>query len=597
MTQLMEPNDLTHPRSEDDFEFVDSHAHDNDDLSSLTSTLPDLDRDDESECDEDDPQSHSDITLQMPSIVCLQEFQEQHSAEQTKTVDGAVASGTIQEVPVVMPVCDRQCTASPFDLKSGHFINLPILYLGALEHIEVIVDKIASALHDNFTEDTWTSERYSITTADGKGHKIYPQSKISLQIVSTFEEMKTIGRPFMIVVVLESFAKVKEPNDSKVAEWNQIMAYGYEGVPLLHLVEKSTIDSSVTNTMSQSSIFTHDLKSILYQCPLNIADFEALSAEKLSVAVMQCLDDWAESTVFQETSSRLESTETRPEFRYPSISQIGSWLLVIMAMAYCAFRTGMSGTPGITPSNVSPDSFTFHQITETTALIEIPFRYRTQPRSTMPKIIATVSRDGKLISSQLQLVVDNLYALDWPHSEAHGELVVAAELKVHRESIADAYTVQYSTKTPLLTGLTDKLRHLQGLGHIASDVDFGRKAQELLQQIEESSTYVVKASSERFNALKKSDSFKKMQQDYSTLAHAGTETLRKVYNQGTRIRNAYHQGAKWTQKLNKDAMKTGSKKMHSVKRGLEKLSSSLQSLKLKGLSTKRSPRKKNKKQR
>lgn len=547
MTQLLAPNDIAASHAEDDFEVVDSQAHEIDDLSSLTSTHGETDN--ESEGAYDDSQAQSNITLQMPSIASFSEYMDQSPKIATAGSEPDVRQDYLQDGDLFVHRPALREPVATFDIKAKDFINLPILYFGPEEHKLIVVEKLAAELHEQFTDDVWQSERYTIA-GDAKhgGLKLIPQSRISLQLIGDLEEMKSIGRPFLIID-LGSRTAVAAGSIEKAIEDYQKADVPY--LPLLINVNWAKVVGAGECSKPFLSLMDHGTGR---RRLLKVSEFAMFQSEQLSIGVMHCLDTWAAVT----------NAPSPDEPKYPSISQIAKWLIVLMAMAYCIMRTGYSADSGIAASaNSSSSAITFHQITETTALIEIPFRYRNQPRSKMPEIAATVSRDGKLVNSQLQLVVDNLYALDWPLSEAHGELVVAAETKRIKKPLSGAYSVQYSTKTPLLNILTEKLRGLQNLGHLAPDVDFGRKSQEILRQLEDSRSYVVKASSERLASIKKggSSGLKKLQEDYSHLAQGSSEKLRQLMLKGS----------KWSKKVNRAAQKIGGRRIRSAHKGLQKL--------------------------
>lgn len=549
---------------DDDFEFIQTQAHETDDLSSLTSNSGETDNESESDCF--DSQAQSNVTLRMPSLDEISEDIEQKARNVVHSDPDVDLMEKTQNEALITPNLTPPKFASSFDIKPEEFVTFPILYFGPDEYKRLILQKLARELSEHFTEDVWESERYSIAVKEN-GATVFldPQSRISLQIVSNMEQSRKAGRPLLIIGVLESTDHDYGGGPSRftIEQEEIITSYVKIGVPFLPL-----LDHGISLQHIMARLYTTSRPDVLLRKfdtdekrirALTLTEFTALDSEQLSRPLMQSLDAWHHAR-----STYVKSSIMNHKSDYPSLSQIGMWAVFLMVMAYSIFRTGNSANAGLVPpGNWSATSITFHQITETTALIEMPLRYRSQPRSKLPEISATVSRDGKVVTSRVQLIVDNLYSLDWPQSEAHGELVFAAELKHAKEYITEAYIVQYSSKTPLLNAITEKLQKLR---HIASDVEYRGKVQEIMRQVEEKRSYVIKASHEGFESFRagSSNGFKKMQEDCSRAVKEGSETFSKWFEKGS----------KWTGKFGKAAQHTGVKSLRDAQKGLHKLQDS-----------------------
>ncbi|CCG81477.1 protein of unknown function [Taphrina deformans PYCC 5710] len=494
--------------AEEDFEFVPSQSHDHDDLSSIISNSGETDN--ESDAGALDSQAGSNITLRMPQVTETNE----HLAE--------VGDARSERKSSVAGLQAPEATVG-FDLKSHERVELPILYLGPEVHKKKILSKIASALLPEFTSDVWTSTTYSVLPSyNNNTAEVFEQSRLSFRVLTDFKQLSGTG----------TLGTGKSPIDRTTQE-NIDAARLYKDVPQLLLVhtEKEICDASSSGELAcdtldlmstgDSTEVGHTRKRSLTMS--EFLGFEGQNQEYLTERLVFVLDHWHESK-----NSREELKESRGSMNQASPYKLLPWVLLLIS-AVMHFSTMTSGSLNrlSAPGNLSTSSITFHQITETNALIEVPVVYRAQPVDRLPRMTAVVTRDGKQVHSRLQLVVDNLYSLDWAQTEAHGELVVTAQMAAQKKTLEDAYIIQYSAKTPFLLSLIEKAQDLHHLGHLP-EVDFSRRVNELIKQVEDGRSYAVSVSQDQFRYIRESSSegLKRLSVGYPGVIQASGDSIK-----------------------------------------------------------------------
>lgn len=445
-------------------------------------------------------QAGSNVTLRMPQVDRTEDYMKDATSSMMLNLEKQE-----QAAAMIIRGLSLPSTAKPFDIDATEVIDLPIVYRGPKTLERALLVKIAAALLQDFTNDVWASDTFSISNFHGRA-SVTAQSRISFSIVRKYNDIQRVRNPFLILEILHD--DLETPNEQTLVLLESLRG---RGVPYLAL-ESSKTSSELSNETKGRVELLRSSKTIEDEgiCKhFTVDEFLLLDAESASGPLLDCLNLWQERRHPTAWKSWIVSRYEQSSFSWTSILSIVLFLsLFCLSTSILQARSSPFGMSGDTSSAAA--LMKFHQVTETNALIELPVRYRALPSAEVPSILATVTRDGKQIKSRLQLVVDNLYALDWPQSEAHGELVVAAEMAHEKTLLQDAYVIRYSSKTPLLSVISEKLRGLN------TEADFARRFQELAKQVEESRSYAYNISQHQLQYIKDhgSQGLKKIQAGY-----------------------------------------------------------------------------------
>lgn len=541
---------------EDDFEFVPSHAHEHDDLSSITSNAGETDE--ESETHLDNSPSDSNVTLQMPRLDEASEHMER--AESRMTHDELDKEEKEEEEETATSTTTK---AVRFDVRGNETVELPILYIGPEEYKRKVLSKLADTLLTEFTADVWSSDCYTIRPdQSGSGAEIVKQSKLVLKVVALSDVLRSRLPPALIIRVLRPEEEVREFEYDRagmsaffmrkiscltlltpgfdVSTHSEMLRASFEGQPPIENQLLLTVDD--TSRVGEAHVRA-----------LTLAEFQAYRPTELSTSLMNALDAWQEvkqSTIFSALSGKVSKLQ--------AITVLT--LLCTLLATYLGAGLVSPGGHVALPQNAS-SSISFHQLTETNALIQLPMIYRTTRARDTLDLVATVSRDGKLIRSHLDTTVDQLYSLAWSQSEAHGELLVAAQMTTKRASLKEAYVIKYSAKTPLLQAVAEKLRDLPNLGHLP-EMDLSRRVQELVRQIENGRSFVVNASHHQVEYIKQHKGLKKIYGDSTEKMNVAGRNLRRLFDE--------------SHALGDRAMSHGARQVNNAQRGLKQLKKKFQ---------------------